>query len=124
MLVRHGRQHKRPVVQQQIQTALAAGGAAVVQRSDAIDGGSIDLQRFQSRVDPRPRMESNWGQGVSTTNIGSSVDQRSHTGHVSRQAGLMKGGHMINGANVSRVTLQVTTTLSFWSSCARRHTCA
>lgn len=116
MFVRLGRQHKRPVLQQQLQTAVAARGAAVVQRSDAIDGGGVHLERNHSRVHP---MRSHLlaeislvGCEWSSTYIGSGVDQRSHTGNVSRQAGLMEGGHMINGTNVSGVTL-ATTTQSF-----------
>lgn len=43
VFVRHGRQHKRPMVQQQLQTAVTTRGAAVVQRSDAVNGGGIHL---------------------------------------------------------------------------------
>lgn len=59
--------------------------------------------------------------GGSRTYIGSGVDQRPHTGHVSRQAGLMKGGHMINGTNVSWVTLGFDNNTVIWCFCVRAH---
>lgn len=110
MCARRWGQHQRPVAQQQLQAAAAAGGAAVVQRSDAVDGGAVHLQR-QSPHDPAHPTTSDWKKGPrgSSTHIGPGVDQRSHTGHVSRQAGLMERGHMIDSEDVGGVPLRVMT---------------
>lgn len=42
-----------------------------------------------------------------TTYIGSSIYQRSDTGHVSRQAGFVERGHVIDGDNVGGIALKV-----------------
>lgn len=84
-------QHKRPVVQQQLQAAVAAGGAAVVQRSDAVDGGGVHLVRHQSRVHPRPcdptsQMKSGWGSGKVLTLAPALIRARTQATCPDRQA--------------------------------------
>lgn len=48
-----------------------------------------------------------WAITEITTYIGSSIYQRSDTGHVSRQAGFMERGHVIDGDNVGGMALKV-----------------